>query len=72
MEPDPIEALTWREIQVLSLLNTRLSTKEIAAVLHVRPGTVNRHTRSIYRKLVVRTQREAITPEGEWLVESPP
>jgi LuxR family maltose regulon positive regulatory protein len=80
VDPDLIESLTSREIEVLWLLDTRLSNKEIAASLGVASGTVQRHTRTIYRKLMIGTRREAVTrahelrllssraPEGE----SPP
>jgi LuxR family maltose regulon positive regulatory protein len=65
MDPDLIESLTWREIEVLWLLDTRLSNKEIAAVLHSSSGTVERHTSSIYRKLAIRARREAIARAHE-------
>jgi LuxR family transcriptional regulator, maltose regulon positive regulatory protein len=80
MDPDLVEPLTWRETTVLWLLDARLSNKEIAAVLRISPGSIERHTSSIYRKLVIRTRREAVArahglrllsshaPEGE----SPP
>jgi len=72
MEPDLIASLTWREIEVLRLLDARLSIEEIAEVLHIPPGIVKRHTNNLYRKLVVGTQREAIAPEGESSGEPPP
>jgi LuxR family transcriptional regulator, maltose regulon positive regulatory protein len=80
IDPVPIESLTSREIEVLRLLDVRLSNKEIAAVLRISPGSIERHTRSISRKLVIRTRRAAVArthelrllssrvPEGE----SPP
>jgi LuxR family maltose regulon positive regulatory protein len=60
MDPDLIESLTWREAEVLRLLDARLSNKVIAAVLRISPGSIERHTSSIYRKLVIRTRREAV------------
>jgi DNA-binding NarL/FixJ family response regulator len=60
IDPVPIESLTSREIEVLRLLDVRLSNKEIAAVLRISPGSIERHTSSISRKLVIRTRRKAL------------
>jgi predicted ATPase/DNA-binding CsgD family transcriptional regulator len=43
--------LTPRQAEVLRLLADGLSNKEIAARLHLSPGTVERHLATIYRKL---------------------
>jgi LuxR family maltose regulon positive regulatory protein len=53
------EPLSEREREVLALLGARDSNKEIAAQLFIAPSTVKRHTLNIYRKLDVRTRREA-------------
>ena len=58
--PDPIEPLTRRETEVLDLLDTRLATEEIAAMLHIAPEIAKRHMSNLYQKLDVRTRREAI------------
>lgn len=55
--PDP---LTDRELEVLLRLGARNSNKEIAAELFIAPGTVKRHTLSIYRKLDVADRRAAV------------
>jgi LuxR family maltose regulon positive regulatory protein len=60
VDPDLIESLTSREIEVLWLLDAQLSTTEIAAVLRISLGTTESHTSSIYRKLVACTRREAL------------
>ena len=71
MDPSPIESLTRCETEVLQLLDARLSTQEIAAVLHISPATVKRHARSIYRKLAARLlSSDAL--EDEPSGESPP
>ncbi|MFT4038280.1 MAG: LuxR C-terminal-related transcriptional regulator [Thermomicrobiales bacterium] len=55
-----IEPLSPRELEILALLGERDSNKEIAARLFISPGTVKRHTISIYRKLDVNDRREAV------------
>ncbi|WP_295449534.1 LuxR C-terminal-related transcriptional regulator [uncultured Thiodictyon sp.] len=53
-------ALTRRESEILALLRTRLSDKEIAHRLTISPSTVNTHLKRIYRKLGVSTRRQAV------------
>ncbi|HID77177.1 MAG TPA: hypothetical protein EYP56_14430 [Planctomycetaceae bacterium] len=52
--------LTRRELEMLHMLDERLSNKEIAARLHIAPATVKRHAENIYRKLDVSGRREAV------------
>jgi DNA-binding NarL/FixJ family response regulator len=51
--------LSEREQEVLSLIATGSTNKEIAARLHLSPHTVKEHTSTIYRKLGVRNRAEA-------------
>jgi LuxR family transcriptional regulator, maltose regulon positive regulatory protein len=53
--------LTERELAVLRLLPTRLSTREIGRELYVSPNTVRSHVQAIYRKLQVSSRAEAVT-----------
>jgi LuxR family maltose regulon positive regulatory protein len=53
-------ALTPREHDVLDLLQTWLTTREIGERLHVSTNTVRSHTYAIYRKLGVSSRREAV------------
>jgi LuxR family transcriptional regulator, maltose regulon positive regulatory protein len=53
--------LTERELAVLRLLPTRLSTREIGRELYLSPNTVRSHVRAIYRKLQVNSRAEAVT-----------
>jgi LuxR family transcriptional regulator, maltose regulon positive regulatory protein len=58
--PELIEPLTKRELEVLALLEQRLSNKEIAARLFITPSTAKLHTLHIYQKLQVNTRRGAV------------
>jgi DNA-binding NarL/FixJ family response regulator len=60
MWPDLTEPLTPREAEVLTLLASRLSNKEIAEVLCVSWHTVAKHANNIYQKLRVASRREAV------------
>jgi LuxR family maltose regulon positive regulatory protein len=52
--------LTRRELQILHLLDTDLSNKEIARELVVTTETVKLHTKHVYRKLCVNNRRAAV------------
>jgi LuxR family transcriptional regulator, maltose regulon positive regulatory protein len=52
--------LTERELAVLRLLPTPLSTREIGRELYVSVNTVRSHVKAIYRKLGVATRAEAV------------
>jgi len=57
---DLIDPLSLRELDVLHLLNTYLSSVEIAAELSVAPSTVRSHIKNIYSKLNTHSRTEAI------------
>jgi LuxR family maltose regulon positive regulatory protein len=57
--------LTERELAVLRLLPTRLSTREIGRELYVSANTVRSHVQAIYRKLGVSSRAEAVTQARE-------
>ncbi len=56
-----IEPLTTREEEVLRFLVQGLIKKEIADELSISAHTVDMHLRSVYRKLHVRSQTEAVS-----------
>lgn len=59
-ERAPLDSpLSEREQEVLSLIATGSTNKEIATHLHLSPHTVKEHSSAIYRKLGVRNRAEA-------------
>ena len=64
-QPDLIEPLSERELEVLSLLATHLSGPQIAERLHISPNTLKTHTRNIYKKLGVNSRDQAIIDARE-------
>jgi LuxR family maltose regulon positive regulatory protein len=59
-ETPVVDALTWRELDILRLLDARMSNKEIARSLHISSETVKKHSGNIYQKLQVGSRREAV------------
>jgi anti-anti-sigma factor len=57
--------LTKRELTVLRLLPTQLSTREIGRELYVSVATIRSHVQAIYRKLEVATRAEAVAHARE-------
>jgi LuxR family maltose regulon positive regulatory protein len=55
-----VELLSDRELQVLRLLRTHLTSAEIAQELYISANTVRFHTKNIYSKLNVHSRSEAI------------
>jgi LuxR family maltose regulon positive regulatory protein len=62
---DTATSLTNRELVVLRLLPTRLSTREIGRELSVSVTTVRSQVQAIYRKLEVSTRAEAVARARE-------
>jgi LuxR family maltose regulon positive regulatory protein len=58
--PGLVEELTSRERDVMRLLPTRLTLREIASELFVSQNTLKFHLRVIYRKLGVNSRAEAV------------
>jgi DNA-binding NarL/FixJ family response regulator len=53
-------ALSAREQQVLELVATGATNREIATELHLSPHTVKEHTSALYRKLEARNRADAV------------
>jgi ATP/maltotriose-dependent transcriptional regulator MalT len=58
--PDHVVSLTWRELDVLHLLDGRHTNREIAHLLSIAEETVKKHVANIYAKLHVAGRREAV------------
>ena len=56
----PPPHLTPRQVEVLRLLEQGLSTKQIAAELHLSPETVRNHIRRLFQALGVNSRLEAV------------
>ncbi|MGB3717302.1 MAG: protein kinase [Candidatus Promineifilaceae bacterium] len=60
-----VEPLTERELEVLRLIASGLTNKEIAGELIIALGTVKAHTSAIYGKLDVRSRTQAVAKARE-------
>lgn len=63
-EEGPATPLTEREREVLALMASGATNREIAAQLFLSPHTVKEHTSALYRKLGVRNRAEAVRQAG--------
>ena len=59
-EEGPVTPLSEREREVLGLMASGATNREIAASLYLSPHTVKEHTSALYRKLGVRNRAEAV------------
>jgi two-component system response regulator DesR len=60
MEEPPANRLSEREREVLDLIASGATNREIAEALHISPWTVKEYTGGVYRKLGVRNRAEAV------------
>ncbi len=60
-----VEPLTERELEVLGLLRSELSLREIAGELFIAHNTVKSYTKTIYRKLGVTSREAAIAAAAD-------
>jgi DNA-binding NarL/FixJ family response regulator len=59
-QEQPATPLSEREREVLTLMASGATNKEIASSLYLSPHTVKEHTSAVYRKLGVRNRAEAV------------
>jgi ATP/maltotriose-dependent transcriptional regulator MalT len=64
-QPDAVEALSAREVEVLRLIAEGLSNQEIADRLVLALSTIKTHTRNIYSKLGAQNRAQAIARARE-------
>lgn len=60
--------LTERESELLSLLSTGMTNRELGSHLYVSENTIKTHLRSLYAKLGVRNRAQAASLAGEGLL----
>jgi LuxR family maltose regulon positive regulatory protein len=60
-QPQLIDLLTPREMDVLRLLGEGLSNREIAGRLYLSPNTLRVYTTNLYAKLDVHNRTQAVT-----------
>ena len=58
---EALDPLTGREQEVLQLILSGKSNREIAESLHITENTVKTHVRNIYSKYAVRSRAELIS-----------
>lgn len=58
--PEPVEALTAKESEVLGLMASGCSNKEISNMLHKSEGTIKNHVSNVLAKLGVRDRTRAV------------
>lgn len=59
-ESSEVPALTERESEILAMIASGATNREIASSLFLSPHTVKEHTSALYRKLGVRNRAEAV------------
>lgn len=65
----PIETFTNRELEVFEMLGRGKSAKQIAAVLHLSPKTVDRYRENIKHKLRVESSSDVLRAATQWVLE---
>jgi DNA-binding NarL/FixJ family response regulator len=64
-EPNPPHALTERELELLVLISTGATNREIGRHLHLGPDSIKKYAAALYRKLGVRNRTEAARMAAE-------
>jgi DNA-binding NarL/FixJ family response regulator len=68
LSADPVDRLTNRELEVLHLIGTGLSTREIAHLLHLSVKTIESHRRRIKGKINLRSGTQLVQFAVNWMV----
>jgi two-component system, NarL family, response regulator len=68
----PIASLTRREQEILKLIATQKTDREIAEILYITPGTVRVHVHTILHKLGANDRKQAVAISNQnYLVDLP-
>jgi two-component system, NarL family, response regulator len=68
----PIESLTRREQEILKLIATQKTDREIAEILYITPGTVRVHVHTILHKLGASDRKQAVAISNQnYLLDLP-
>jgi len=65
-----VDALSDRELEVLSMIGAGTSTRQIAAQLHLSPHTIESHREKIRQKLGLRNGTELVQYAVQWTLRS--
>lgn len=64
-----VDALSDRELEVMSMIGAGRSTREIAAALHLSPHTIESHREKIRQKLGLRNGTELVQYAVQWTLQ---
>ena len=70
LDPNPVEALSNRELQVFQMIGEGLNTAQIANKLHLSPKTVESHRKLLKMKLRVQTSAQLSRRAFQWVQEN--
>jgi len=70
LEPDPVQSLSNRELQVFQLIGEGLNTREIAHRLGISPKTVESHRKVLKEKLNAPTSSHLSRQAFQWVQEN--
>jgi DNA-binding NarL/FixJ family response regulator len=70
LEPDPVQSLSNRELQVFQLIGEGLNTREIAQRLGISPKTVESHRKVLKEKLNAPTSSHLSRQAFQWVQEN--
>jgi DNA-binding NarL/FixJ family response regulator len=68
-ERSPVQALSDRELEVFELMGKGLTTRQVAAKLHLSPKTVETHREHIKTKLKIVNNNQLLRHAVQWVLE---
>jgi DNA-binding NarL/FixJ family response regulator len=64
-DPDRLDHLTPQELQIVQIVRTGATNKQIAAELYLSPRTIDYHLRKVFVKLNLSSRTELIRLEAD-------